>query len=118
MCHMMYCPPRRTPLRRQLEAAAALHKDGYGHAVMTDYGWIISGKHDNAELLIDDFLYWRKQHPSGPALFHARHATNHNVDHAGMHPWMRPDGHVAVAPNGQMFPVPESDSRNETPTSA
>src|ERR1035437_3398377 len=116
MCLLVFCKPKTTPDREDLETACKNNPHGFGFAVVAG-NKIHTGRDMDPKRAVDRFLRERAKYPEGPALFHARMSTHGLPDAHSCHPFRGGgDKRVILAHNG-IFPVgmapkdPRSDTR-------
>ncbi|KAA9157966.1 hypothetical protein FPZ12_024090 [Amycolatopsis acidicola] len=100
MCLLTFFPANRQPDEHALLRGAAVNDNGHGFAVVTGDRLVV-GRGMNADDVIAEFVWERRRHPSGPALFHSRFATHGSVSEDNAHPFaLGSDPATVVAHNG------------------
>ena len=116
MCILMYAHSNASIPRKHLENACDNNPDGFGWAIITFDGkeWgLLTDKGMKDRPIIDSFLEAREQHPSWPALFHARIATHGTTTVDNAHPFWVAENMTVLAHNG-MLPIREQDGKSDT----
>ena len=100
MCLLTYFPAGVQPDCELLHNGTITNQDGHGFAIVARRRLIV--RHGmNAADMIDGFAKLRRQHPSGPALFHSRFGTGGKYNQRNCHPFrFGGDRRTVVAHNG------------------
>lgn len=116
MCLLTYFPPEVQPNTKHLAAGAASNRDGHGYAIIdAASGTLYVRKSMSPGPAITEFEQLRREHPSGPAIFHSRMGTSGVKTTYNVHPFLvGGDKLTVMAHNGVLWSPPWSEKRCDT----
>jgi hypothetical protein len=114
MCLLTYFQPGAQPNVKHLAAGAASNRDGHGYAIVDGTTLFVRKSLDPGPL-IAEFEQLRREHPSGPAIFHSRFATGGVRTTYNAHPFTAgADKLTVLAHNGVLWSPPSGERRCDT----